>query len=117
MNIRMPARCAKKTHLPPAEHQDDAALAAQLAEEDGDDVGGGVCDVCQERGLLLVCDNCDCTRHMQCCNPPLDVEPEGPWFCSDDCRQIYEIRNEVFNAAGGGGGPGVGPGGPGGPGD
>lgn len=42
------------------------------------------CDCCSESGDLICCDNCPCSFHFKCLNPPItesDV-PEGDWYCN-----------------------------------
>jgi hypothetical protein len=47
-----------------------------------------VCEVCGTNFSvedILLCDMCDKLYHRQCLDPPLDVLPEGDWFC-DECK-------------------------------
>jgi hypothetical protein len=46
-----------------------------------------VCSVCDDGGLLLVCDSCRNAFHMECLTPALSECPEGNWSC-DRCRDL-----------------------------
>ncbi|BFU20403.1 PHD-finger domain containing protein [Entamoeba histolytica HM-3:IMSS] len=42
------------------------------------------CDCCtKNNGIILYCDGCDCSFHLQCACPPIasDKIPEKEWFC------------------------------------
>jgi PHD and RING finger domain-containing protein 1 len=36
---------------------------------------------------MLLCDSCDRGYHCECLNPPLEMIPEGDWFCRECRRQ------------------------------
>ena len=42
------------------------------------------CDCCLgKEGIILYCDGCECSYHIQCTNPPMtkDQIPESEWYC------------------------------------
>eukprot|EP00117_Sycon_ciliatum_P030313 scpid13509/ scgid23933/ Chromodomain-helicase-DNA-binding protein 5; ATP-dependent helicase CHD5 len=54
---------------------------AEAEVEESEDDYDEFCKVCREGGDLLCCDNCPCTYHMTCLNPPLKSVPEETWVC------------------------------------
>lgn len=55
------------------------------------------CQICNDGGVLICCDECSATYHLQCLDPPLDSVPEGSWFCSQCARfdLIQKHRAEI----------------------
>ena len=46
------------------------------------------CRICRRKGgdeYMLLCDGCDHGYHTYCLKPPLQLVPEGDWFCRDCC--------------------------------
>jgi len=44
------------------------------------------CQVCTSRGdedAMLLCDGCDHGYHTYCTDPPIEIVPDGDWFCKD----------------------------------
>ncbi|GKV29272.1 hypothetical protein SLEP1_g38208 [Rubroshorea leprosula] len=37
--------------------------------------------ICDTEGLLLCCNNCPATYHLNCLSSPLEKAPEGDWQC------------------------------------
>ena len=52
-------------------------INALLSQQDNDDF----CAVCNGSGKFLCCERCPRSFHFTCLDPPLEVEPEGVWFC------------------------------------
>ncbi|CAG9863845.1 unnamed protein product [Phyllotreta striolata] len=50
-----------------------------------------VCGLTNQEDRMLLCDNCDAGYHMFCLTPPLDVIPDGAWFC-DECSTVQTIH-------------------------
>lgn len=53
------------------------------------------CSVCQDGGLLIVCDGCGSNFHMECVEPPLTAVPEGSWFCSS-CKHTKRTGPSIY---------------------
>ncbi|KAF5290718.1 hypothetical protein FQA39_LY14637 [Lamprigera yunnana] len=56
------------------------------------------CEVCgssRDEDRLLLCDRCDLAYHLECLRPPLDLIPEGEWFCSS-CQNTT-VGIEILN--------------------
>jgi hypothetical protein len=49
-----------------------------------------ICDICNDGGDLLLCDNCIRAFHLGCLNPPLSEIPVGEWHCPS----CMEMRNQ-----------------------
>lgn len=62
-----------------------AAAAPATGEAAGqDEEEETTCHACGHAELgdvLLLCDGCDATCHLQCCRPALKRVPKGDWFC------------------------------------
>lgn len=43
--------------------------------------------------MTLICDRCEAAYHTYCIKPPLDVVPEGPWYCSKCTMYFNKKRN------------------------
>ncbi|KAL3687398.1 hypothetical protein R1sor_013707 [Riccia sorocarpa] len=57
----------------------------------------GKCDVCQQDGYVILCDNCPRGYHKDCLNPPRKRAPKGAWACpkcgpSKDIKEPKETR-------------------------
>ena len=51
----------------------------------------GICKKCHiNEGDPLLCDRCDDAYHLQCASPPLDIVPEGDWFCGPCLEEMRE---------------------------
>ena len=51
------------------------------------------CEVCGSRDQdesMLLCDGCNKGHHTFCCEPPIEVVPEGDWYC-DKCADTLGI--------------------------
>ena len=53
----------------------------EIEEEEEDAINHEYCDVCQQRGEIMLCDTCPRAYHLVCFNPELDEVPEGAWSC------------------------------------
>lgn len=40
------------------------------------------CDVCQQGGEIILCENCPKAYHLVCLDPELEEAPEGKWICA-----------------------------------
>eukprot|EP00027_Filamoeba_sp_ATCC50430_P016479 CAMPEP_0168576934 /NCGR_PEP_ID=MMETSP0413-20121227/20516_1 /TAXON_ID=136452 /ORGANISM="Filamoeba nolandi, Strain NC-AS-23-1" /LENGTH=650 /DNA_ID=CAMNT_0008610651 /DNA_START=53 /DNA_END=2002 /DNA_ORIENTATION=- len=52
------------------------------------------CDSCGDGGDLLCCDNCPCSFHFECVNPPInpnDLKLMKDWYCNT-CRAILQPK-------------------------
>ncbi|XP_060518485.1 PHD and RING finger domain-containing protein 1-like [Cylas formicarius] len=47
-----------------------------------------ICDQCDNRNMMLICDACRLNYHSYCLITPPDETLIGSWFC-EDCRQFY----------------------------
>lgn len=52
------------------------------------------CETCQAGGNLLCCDGCEKAYHKECLSPPLDLVPEGDWFC-DSCNILSKPKRKL----------------------
>jgi PHD-finger len=51
------------------------------------------CDVCDDGGILLVCDLCHKAFHLECLRPPLKEMPKASeWYCSQCMRSPAKLR-------------------------
>ena len=39
------------------------------------------CEICDDGGILIVCENCHKAYHLGCLTPPLEKAPDGDWYC------------------------------------
>nr|XP_012218313.1 PREDICTED: E3 ubiquitin-protein ligase UHRF1-like [Linepithema humile] len=58
------------------------------------DCGCNICGGKQDENKLLLCDECDYAYHLTCLEPPLEVIPEGDWYCPE-CKND---ENEIVKA-------------------
>ena len=52
------------------------------------------CRICRRKGgdeFMLLCDGCDHGYHTYCLKPPLQLVPEGDWFCRD-CSPVTPVK-------------------------
>ena len=55
------------------------------------------CEVCKSKDdedSMLLCDGCDKGYHTYCVNPPIEVVPEGDWFCPE-CVKNNKDKGEA----------------------
>jgi hypothetical protein len=51
------------------------------------------CDVCEDGGILLVCDLCHKAFHLECLQPPLKQMPKASeWYCSQCMKSPAKLR-------------------------
>ncbi len=62
------------------------AKLKEITKEESD-----VCMVCNDGGVLIVCDGCGGAYHLDCLDPPLTEIPEGLWFCPN-CALDETVR-------------------------
>lgn len=82
-----PASPTKRKYI--EDEEMDSEEDEMEAEEDGDDEEGAededgndnTCNVCEKRGMLICCDSCPLSFHMECMSPPLRRVPRGAWSC------------------------------------
>ena len=53
------------------------------------------CSVCQDGGLLIICDGCRLNFHMECVEPPLTAVPEGNWLCGS-CKHTKRTGPSIY---------------------
>ncbi len=53
------------------------------------------CSVCEDGGLLVICDGCGSNFHMECVEPPLTAVPEGSWFCGS-CKHTKRTGPSIY---------------------
>lgn len=53
----------------------------QVIDPNGFQDNEDFCAVCNGSGKFLCCERCPRSFHFTCLDPPLEVEPEGMWFC------------------------------------
>jgi PHD-finger len=54
---------------------------------------GDTCDVCEDGGILLVCDLCHKAFHLECLQPPLKQMPKSSeWYCSQCMKSPAKLR-------------------------
>lgn len=49
------------------------------------------CLVCDDGGVLICCDECSGTYHLDCLDPPLESIPEDKWYCPK-CAQALAAK-------------------------
>jgi PHD-finger len=51
------------------------------------------CTVCNDGGILIVCELCRKAFHMECCKPKLTRVPVGDWYCNHcTCSSPAQVR-------------------------
>ncbi|GKV48301.1 hypothetical protein SLEP1_g55125 [Rubroshorea leprosula] len=54
--------------------------------------------ICDTEGLLLCCNNCPATYHLNCLSSPLETAPEGDWQCPNcSNKELGDSPNEPAN--------------------
>lgn len=85
---------------PTIEPEDDGSSpAAELSDEAGEDVDELRYCYCNEvsYGGMIACDNDECPRewfHLACVNMDKAPNARTKWFCSDECKENYNVRKE-----------------------
>ncbi|KAL8611016.1 hypothetical protein ACOMHN_042632 [Nucella lapillus] len=51
------------------------------SEQEDDIPNEDVCATCREDGVLILCDVCPRSFHLDCAQPPLKKVPKGKWMC------------------------------------
>ena len=56
-----------------------------------------VCGKTDNGAEMLLCDGCDTAgaHHLSCLNPPLEVAPEGEWFCPDCVKDHKDEQGKL----------------------
>mmetsp|Transcript_15854 Transcript_15854/g.28050 ORF Transcript_15854/g.28050 Transcript_15854/m.28050 type:complete len:273 (-) Transcript_15854:834-1652(-) len=54
------------------------------------------CYICCYGGLLVCCDHCDKSFHMNCHVPPLQSIPEGEWKCCECAAASFSVSVDNF---------------------
>ena len=82
------AKLAKRTKEICCKHCND--MSDDICRECGCYVCGGK----DARNKQLFCEMCCCSTHFWCLIPPIEVVPEGDWFC-DDCNNFISDVTRV----------------------
>ena len=51
-----------------------------------------VCSICDDGGILIICEHCHQAFHYECLNPPLKEEPKTSWYCSQCMKSPAKLR-------------------------
>eukprot|EP00527_Entomoneis_sp_CCMP2396_P005515 CAMPEP_0198141406 /NCGR_PEP_ID=MMETSP1443-20131203/4423_1 /TAXON_ID=186043 /ORGANISM="Entomoneis sp., Strain CCMP2396" /LENGTH=480 /DNA_ID=CAMNT_0043804149 /DNA_START=156 /DNA_END=1598 /DNA_ORIENTATION=+ len=59
------------------------------------------CLICDDGGVLLICDGCEGEYHIECMDPALKSVPEGHWEC-DECvnQKLLAFRDYLVRQSG-----------------
>ena len=68
---------------PPPGNQEEKVNGEERDDEERESEHEDYCFCCHAGGLLLCCDGCPKSFHLDCCNPPLLETPAGTWFCAE----------------------------------
>ena len=76
--------------------RDDVDMGSSTDSND-EEIFHECCEVCGSNYKLLdilLCDGCDKMFHQHCLDPPLDLVPEGDWFC-ETCKAYDSDASSV----------------------
>lgn len=51
-----------------------------------------LCCVCDDGGILILCDHCHKAFHLECLKPPLKKMPETDWYCHQCLKSPAKLR-------------------------
>jgi PHD-finger len=51
-----------------------------------------LCAICDDGGILIVCDHCHKSFHLECLEPPLKEAPETDWYCGQCLKSPAKLR-------------------------
>ncbi|KAJ4771427.1 Chromodomain-helicase-DNA-binding protein 5 [Rhynchospora pubera] len=82
-----------------AQSRSSASKALRIVAEEswssdrviGDDGHYYECQECNNGGKLLCCDGCPGTYHLECLDPPLEMVPEGNWYCPKCAKEKCSV--------------------------
>ena len=81
-------------------HDNDSTVSSSSSSSSGTD-DNDKCVICDNVGELLICDGCERSYHLQCLDPPLELEnvPDGDWFCPQCSSHDDGNNNNTATAA------------------
>lgn len=62
------------------EEEEEEAEEEEMGEEEEEE-HDSLCAVCDKTGMLICCDACPLSFHLNCAKPPLKKVPKGKWLC------------------------------------
>lgn len=51
-----------------------------------------LCCICDDGGILILCDHCHKAFHLECLKPPLKKMPETDWYCNQCLKSPAKLR-------------------------